>query len=127
MSSSTIGVPNCVTYVYGAPRDDEKQEVWRRMRNIANGVQGTWLCMGDFNDVTSCFEKLGNKPIDVRRTLSFQNMLSDCGLLDLNFNGAQYTWHNGRVGDAHIKERLDRAVANVEFREVFQNPLVLHI
>ncbi|XP_028786213.1 uncharacterized protein LOC114742114 [Neltuma alba] len=54
-------------------------------------------------------------------------MLSDCALLDLNYAGAHYTWCNQRLGDDHVKERIDRAVGNVEFREAFQSALVMHV
>ncbi|XP_028783276.1 uncharacterized protein LOC114739382 [Neltuma alba] len=127
MNSTVLDVPDFVTYVYGAPRDEDKEKVWEDLRRIAGGVTGSWLCVGDFNDMVSCFEKFGSRPIDLRRTLNFQRMLSDCGLIDLNFNGAPYTWNNKRLGEAHVKERIDRATANVEFREKFQNALVIHI
>ncbi|XP_028801080.1 uncharacterized protein LOC114756308 [Neltuma alba] len=119
-------VPEYVTYVYGAPRAEEKEEVWRKMRSIANGVQGTWLCMGDFNDLVSVYEKEGKWPADIRRMMSFQSMLSDCALLDLNYSGARFTWCNQILGEDHVKERIDRVVGNVEFRGNFQSTLVLH-
>lgn len=40
-----------------------------------------------------------------------------CELQDLGFTGDVFTWRNKQTkGSTHIWERLDRAVANVEWR-----------
>jgi hypothetical protein len=46
---------------------------------------------------------------------AFRDVLQDCSLSDLGFQGSLFTWTNGREGDDFIKERLDRAVANHEW------------
>lgn len=53
----------------------------------------------------------------------FRDALADCMLEDLGFMGDVFTWrnHHHRV-DEYVKERLDRAVANIEWRRIF--PLV---
>jgi hypothetical protein len=38
----------------------------------------------------------------------------------LGFNGPKYTWNNGREGSAFTKEWLDRAVANFEWKMMFE-------
>ncbi|XP_028798620.1 uncharacterized protein LOC114754051 [Neltuma alba] len=127
LESNSFTVPKYVTFVYGAPGNDKKMLVWNEMRRLGSGVRGSWLCLGDFNDVISEEEKWGNLPIDIGRAINFQCMLADCHLIDLGFKGAKYTWCNKRLGAAQVKERLDRAVANVEFREDFHNATVIHI
>jgi hypothetical protein len=53
----------------------------------------------------------------------FKQALEVCELHDLGFEGDVFTWRNKqRVGNSHIKEMLDRAVANFEWLEKF--PLV---
>lgn len=39
--------------------------------------------------------------------------------MDLGYKGADFTWCNKRIHGAHIKERIDRALANVAFKETF--------
>ena len=39
----------------------------------------------------------------------------------------QYTWDNGRVGNAAIRERLDRVVSNPKWRLMFPKAIVSHI
>lgn len=34
--------------------------------------------------------------------------------MDLECKGCAFTWANNRNGDAHVKDRLDRAPCNVE-------------
>jgi exonuclease III len=41
--------------------------------------------------------------------------------LDLGFRGPKFTWNNGQKGDAFIKERLDRVVANAGWCTIFPN------
>lgn len=42
----------------------------------------------------------------------FWDTVSYCGLMDLGYNGPNFTWSNGRRGADNILERLDRALAN---------------
>ncbi|KAL0006539.1 hypothetical protein SO802_008041 [Lithocarpus litseifolius] len=41
--------------------------------------------------------------------------------------GNQYTWNNGCLGDAFVQERLDRACASAEWRELFPHAKVSHL
>jgi hypothetical protein len=46
--------------------------------------------------------------------------LEVCELHDLRFTGDVFTWRNKQMkGDTHVRERLDRAVANAEWRGIF--------
>jgi coenzyme F420-reducing hydrogenase alpha subunit len=50
----------------------------------------------------------------------FKTMLEVCQLKDLGYKGAKHTWTNGHHDDNFIKERLDRAVANMEWIALFR-------
>lgn len=46
--------------------------------------------------------------------------MDDCELHDLGFSGDVFTWRNKHhKGSSHVRERLDRAVANGEWRSKF--------
>jgi hypothetical protein len=77
--------------------------------------------MGDFNEIVSLSELKGSTIRARKQMEDFQNTLEDCQLCDLGFNGPKYTWNNGREGAAFTKEWLDRAVANTEWRMMFEN------
>lgn len=127
LSSAMMSCPNFVTFVYGSPTDEGMLLVWNKIRRIVAGTDSTWLCLGDFNDVLSSDEKLGRLSVDIRKVLNFQSMLTDCQLIDLGFQGPKFKWCNRRIGENHVKERLDRAVANTEFLEEFHNSVVTHL
>ena len=57
----------------------------------------------------------------------FRTTLAQCGLSDLGFQGNIFTWRNGRRGDDFVQERLDRACATLEWRDLFPQAKVKHI
>ena len=56
----------------------------------------------------------------------FQATLELCHLYDLGFQGYKFTWNNKRPGAANTRERLDRAVANREWKEKFSASTLTH-
>ena len=57
----------------------------------------------------------------------FRQALLHCGLNNLGFIGNIFTWRNGRLGRAFVQERLDRACANTEWREIYPFARVHHL
>ncbi|KAF7822883.1 reverse transcriptase [Senna tora] len=119
LSSPHCDVPHCLSLIYGPPVDKDHRIAWDQLRAFGKSIQGSWLCVGDFNDVLYHFEKEGGKPKATRKVLNFQSLLDDCGLFDLNYNGAAFTWFNKRAGEAFVKERLDRALGNIALLNSF--------
>lgn len=115
-----------VSFVYGAPVVKDKAAVWENLRFLSAGIHGAWLVSGDFNDIVMESEKSGGSPSSIGRMSAFNEVLEDCGLMDLECKGPRFTWrrnwHNGEV----ILERLDRAVASVEWRELFPFAVVFN-
>ena len=58
---------------------------------------------------------------------AFREAMEDCLLQDLGWSGAEYTWDNGQAGSLNVKARLDRALGNAEFLNMFDNSRVRHI
>ena len=50
---------------------------------------------------------------------AFRDAIEDCRLADLGFVGPRYTWNNGQENENFVMERLDRAMANVEWHDLF--------
>nr|XP_023920772.1 uncharacterized protein LOC112032239 [Quercus suber] len=59
--------------------------------------------------------------------VEFRHTLLHCGLVDMGFSGYRFTWRNGWHGAAFVEERLDRAVATTEWREIFPRAKVSHL
>jgi hypothetical protein len=57
----------------------------------------------------------------------FRNALDECGLTDLGYSDDTFTWCNhSHCEGGYIRERLDRAVANLEWHSLFPTFEVLN-
>jgi hypothetical protein len=102
---------------------EEKAKTWRLLQLLHNQYNKPWICMGDFNEILFYCEKIVGQPRPAGYMERFQNALADCNMEDLGFLGDVFTWRNHHHrAEGYIKERLDRAVANIEWRGLF--PLV---
>ena len=54
--------------------------------------------------------------------VNFNEIINSCGLRDLGYNGPKFTWNYERADGVRIHERLDRALATLEWVRLF--PLV---
>jgi hypothetical protein len=72
--------------------------------------------MEDFNEVLMSYEKEGGQPKSQASMDKFREALEDCQLDDLGFSGDMFTSrNNNHTSEHYIRERLDRAVADVEW------------
>ncbi|KAL8525122.1 hypothetical protein ACS0TY_014658 [Phlomoides rotata] len=97
------------------------------MHKIAPPSDTHWLCMGDFNEIFWSWEKSGGNNHRTRSMEAFWETSSTLGLQDLGFSGSNFTWSNGRTGDANILVRLDRALASAHWRSMFPGAGVIHL
>lgn len=58
---------------------------------------------------------------------AFQETVSDCRLVDLGYHGLPYTWDNRQEGTRNVKVRIDRALGDNKFMELFGDSEVFHI
>jgi hypothetical protein len=58
---------------------------------------------------------------------AFRDALMVCELKDLGFQGLPFTYDNRRRGNANVKVRLDRAVADDRWRDPFSDATVVHL
>ncbi|KAK5785624.1 hypothetical protein PVK06_040226 [Gossypium arboreum] len=54
---------------------------------LNHGKQRPWLVVGDFNKITSLFEKKGRRLRSEHQMAAFRNVLEECGLTNLGFDG----------------------------------------
>ncbi|XP_075498859.1 uncharacterized protein LOC142537187 [Primulina tabacum] len=57
----------------------------------------------------------------------FSDVLTDCGLFDIQARGDPFTWCNQRLGDENIVARLDRFVCSSEWQSQFPTAEVEHL
>lgn len=58
---------------------------------------------------------------------AFRDVLQICELVDLGFSGVPYTYDNRREGRSNVKVRLDRALADNSWRDIYSNSQVVHL
>ncbi|KAA3475444.1 reverse transcriptase [Gossypium australe] len=102
------------------------------------GNQGEWRFTGlygspylrDQNLVWNLLKRLsreGGISRDNKRMELFRETLEECNLMDIGFLGVWYTWERGNLPKTNIRERLDRGVANAEWRNLFPLGSVQHL
>ncbi|GLT49927.1 hypothetical protein SLA2020_234510 [Shorea laevis] len=90
-------------------------------------MNGPWMAIGDFNDITVQSEKFGGNPFPSYRIQAYTECMSYCNLMDLGFNGPKFTWVNNRNANQLIWERLDRAWGNPAWRIKFPEATIFHL
>ncbi|KAF7841604.1 putative RNA-directed DNA polymerase [Senna tora] len=106
------------TCVYGHPRLAERAILWEYLQQKASITDLPWIVFGDFNQVSSSVEKLSSCS-SLPGADQFKNLLAEGAMIDLHAQGNWYTWHNGRLGDATVWERLDKTFCNIAWIENF--------
>ena len=119
VETEATGSKRKLTGFYGPSVAAKRYEAWELLKYLANLNPTPWICVGDFNEVVSLSEKWGGGGRSSRQMRDFQLALEDCDLVDLGYRGLKYTWSNCREGYEFTKERLDRGVANSEWRDLF--------
>jgi endonuclease/exonuclease/phosphatase family metal-dependent hydrolase len=107
------------TGFYGNPEAANRSESWSLLRFLSSMAPEPWLCVGDFNEIVSLSEKSSSSYRSPSQMQAFKKALEDSHLSDLGFLGPRFTWCNGRYGEDLTRERLDRAVANGEWTNLF--------
>ncbi|XP_050259856.1 uncharacterized protein LOC126704915 [Quercus robur] len=124
--SDPINEPWLLSLIYGPCARLEKQTFLEDLQKVGESFAGAWLCMGDFNNLLGPSDKKGGKPFSSSSTGGLKGLVDSASLIDVKFVGAPYTWSNKRPGLANIKERLDRALVNTRWTEIFPRALLKH-
>ncbi|XP_057251723.1 uncharacterized protein LOC130591811 [Beta vulgaris subsp. vulgaris] len=74
--------------------------------------------MGDFNCVRYPNETIG-AVVRAQETMPMNNWCASCGLDDLKSSGCFFTWNNKQQGYNIVFSKIDRALSNMAWQEVF--------
>lgn len=113
-------------YIYGPPYNSQKPAFWDSLEKVLSTFSGPWIGLGDYNCLLSSVDKKGGLSFASSSSSSMRNRVDALGLIDMGFIGNPYTWTNKRPAKANVKERLDRALANTNWRILFPNAKVKH-
>lgn len=75
------------TSFYGELATSRRCEAWDVLQTLNHHPDVPWLCVGDFNELTSRDEKLGGLVRREGQMQLFRDVLDECGFIDLGFVG----------------------------------------
>ncbi|GKU95863.1 hypothetical protein SLEP1_g9166 [Rubroshorea leprosula] len=107
--------------VYGEPNVQLRRSMWNKVLNMGKPKSILWLLMGDLNLVGDSSDKKGKRPPLVTDKRILEDLICSCLLREVIYKGPQYTWSKG-----HIQERLDRAMINDQWSQLFPNAQLFH-
>jgi len=111
-----------VTGYYGYPNGGRRTTAWNFLRQLSSQFLGPWCIFGDFNDILDASEKRGRNIIWLIN--GFRQAVIDSGLSDVPIEGYPYTWFKSLGTPRAVEERLDRALANNLWFNIFPNATV---
>lgn len=113
--------------IYASPNVQKRKRLWELIGAISNKKNLPWQLAGDFNEITSGDEKSGGAHGGGSSQRSLRECINKCELIDLGFTGPKCTWSNLREGRSPIKERIDKAYCNEEWKNSFPEAIVRHL
>ncbi|XP_074306668.1 uncharacterized protein LOC141641926 [Silene latifolia] len=115
-----------LTGFYGWPAIQDRWLSWQQLRLLGEEGPDPWICIGDFNEILYANEMLGGER-QQRQMNNFRDAVDECGLRDIPFEGYEYTFDNGQVGDDNRQCRLDRALVTDLWLDLFPYSKLIHL
>ncbi|KAF7838421.1 putative ribonuclease H protein At1g65750 family [Senna tora] len=111
-----------LTVTYGSSNATARRDMWNCIDYIGSNMSSAWCVIGDFNAYIAVNEKMGGSVGGSKPDILFKNCLDRNLLMDLHFSVPVFTWKRGSVAI-----RLDRTIANEEWRVMFEEASVYHL
>ena len=64
-----------LTGFYGHPETSKREETWQLLESLNHFSALPWLCIGDFNEITSAVEKAGGNVRPARQITRFRDVI----------------------------------------------------
>lgn len=114
-----------LTLFYG-PRVDKRKDSWCLLKALARVNVGPWMVFGNFNKILYSWEMEGARNREKSQMKGFREALKNSNLLDIGCQRYIFTFSNKRLGRYETNVRLDRVVANHEWRTMFPEVTLIH-
>ncbi|XP_042016224.1 uncharacterized protein LOC121764235 [Salvia splendens] len=123
LTTPATNQPIAISAVYAKCTRAERYYLWSKIRDIAGEVQGRpWMIGGDFNTILSPQDRIGSDSNRVAEMVDFAEVVEECRLMDLGFDGSPFTWAKNA-----LFERLDRVFINEQWTSVFESSRVSNL
>ena len=116
-----------LTGFYGNPETSKRKESWDTMKHLGTTSSLPWLVIGDFNEIMSMSKKEGRSSRPRQQLANFVETINLCGLRDIGFVGPRFTWIYETRDGRQIRERLDCALATMEWVNLFPRAKLHHL
>lgn len=110
------------TAIYGSQNPTNRKDLWEDLTNTMAQNRGPWLLGGDFNALLTGDERKGGSSRPRKGCSLLKEFVDRNHLMDLGFVGPKLTRRRGT-----LLERLDRALCNNEWAELFPDCFVQHL
>ncbi|XP_074315071.1 uncharacterized protein LOC141651251 [Silene latifolia] len=115
-----------LTGFYGWPSVADRHLSWELLRLLKSQSQLPWVCIGDFNEILFSTEmKGGSRP--QRQMNNFRAAMEDCGLRDAPWEGYNFSYDNGQVGEANRQSMIDRALISPSWLDLYPYAKLLYL
>ncbi|KAL8464398.1 hypothetical protein ACS0TY_034068 [Phlomoides rotata] len=108
-----------ITGYYGHPERHRRHLSWNLLKYLSCVNSLPWSIIGDFNDILHNNEKRGRVSHPLHLLRGFRDAVNSCGIWDVEMTGYPFTWSRGRGSSSFVEERLDRAMGNALWHEMF--------
>lgn len=107
----------CV-FVYAFNDTRQREVLWTELEGITQQINGLWVVGGDFNCVMNVEERIGAL-VRSWEMEPIRRCMFSCGLQDMISTDNRFTWNNKQEGQARVFAKLDRALVNKQWEEVY--------
>ncbi|XP_074271387.1 uncharacterized protein LOC141595323 [Silene latifolia] len=115
-----------VTGFYGWPVVADRHLSWKLLRILSSQSSLPWMRIGDYNEILFADEMKGGQREQWQMN-NFREVVDDCGLADIPFEGYKVTCDNGQAGEDNRQSRIDQAMGTLERRERFPYARFIHL
>lgn len=115
-----------LTSFYGELDTSKRAESWQKFKHLSGSSNLPWLIIGDCNEITCVDEKEGESCRPQQQMGNFVDTINWCRLKDVGFVGPKFTWLYQREDCIQIWERLDRALAMLDWLNLFPLAKLFH-
>ncbi|XP_035542978.1 uncharacterized protein LOC118346079, partial [Juglans regia] len=115
-----------ISSVYAKCQFLDRRPLWSNLLGV-NNLQFPHVIIGDFNVICNDNERRGGNPRMLIAMEDFCSFIDDGRFVEMPFSGNGFSWCNGRLGMARSWARLDRALCNSKFKDLYPSGRIQYL
>ncbi|XP_026378124.1 uncharacterized protein LOC113272516 [Papaver somniferum] len=108
-----------ISFMYGSTYTDPKKKQCNFMHDLSKEVFQPWLVIGDLNFHLDRSDNSTDSWV--------HNKVRDLGIMDIDFEGKDYTWTNNSFGTRSKRDKIELALGNNDWFINFSQAKLLHL